>query len=151
MTDSRAPGRLGDHEAMASAGSGRPRGTTVLLLLLAAAPTMAASGCSNPAEPQVRDVASSFADGDPQRRCELLAPTTLATLLQDDPSCPRAIAQLPVGTGDVVSVEVWSEDAQVRLADDTFFLTRGRTGWQVSAAACTPVGEGPYQCELEAS
>jgi hypothetical protein len=52
----------------------------------------------------------------------------------------------------VTAVEVWGAEAQVRLADDTVFLTRTSDGWRVSAAACTPRGEGlPYDCRLAAS
>jgi hypothetical protein len=50
----------------------------------------------------------------------------------------------------VVSVEVWGEDALVHLSDDTLFLTWD-DGWVVSAAACEPRGDGPYECQLEAS
>jgi hypothetical protein len=131
---------------MANTGSGVAR-----RLLLAACLAAAVGGCSSADEPQVRDVASSFAGGDPQARCELLAPPTLTALAQEESSCPEGIAQLPLGSGDVVSVEVWGEDAQVRLTDDTLFLTRGDAGWQVSAAACEPGGEGPYTCQLEGS
>ena len=47
---------------------------------------------------------------------------------------------------------MWGEEAQVRLSDDTLFLTRTADGWRVSAAACTAQGaELPYECQLEAS
>jgi hypothetical protein len=110
---------------------------------------LAAAGCSNADEPAVRDVASSFAGGDAQTRCGLLAPGTLPSLLADG-ACPEAIGQLPLGSGGVVSVEVWGVDALVHLTDDTLFLTRTDAGWQVSAAACQSDGEGSYDCQLEA-
>jgi len=120
------------------------------LLVLAAG--LAVTGCASADEPAVRDVAASFADGDPQTRCDLLAPATLESLLAEEAaSCPQAIGSLPLGSGKVVSVEVWGEDALVHLSDDTLFLTRDAGGWLVSAGACRPGGDGPYQCRLEAS
>jgi hypothetical protein len=111
----------------------------------------ALAGCSSADQPAVRDAASSFAAGDPQTRCELLATATLTSLLADG-ACPEAIAALPLGSGDVVSVEVWGEDALVQLTDDTLFLTRDDAGWRVSAGACEPAGaDRPYQCQLGAS
>jgi hypothetical protein len=68
---------------------------------------------------------------------------------EESSSCPGAIGQLPLGRGDVVSAEVWGEDALVRLTDDTLFLTRTDTGWRVSAAACEPGSQGAYRCQLE--
>ena len=108
------------------------------------------AGCSNADEPAVRDAASAFAGGDEQVRCGLLAPATLASLEQEEgSSCAEAIGELPVGGGTVVSVEVWGADALVHLSDDSLFLTRDDDGWLVSAAACTPGGDGPYECQLE--
>ena len=110
------------------------------------------AGCSNADEPAVRAAASAFAGGDAETRCGLLAPATLQSLEQrKQSSCPKAIGSLPLGRGDVVSVEVWGVDALVHLSDDTLFLTRDDAGWQVSAGACRPGGDGPYQCQLEAS
>ena len=123
-------------------------GGAVLLL----AGVLALPACTNADEPDVRAAASSFAGGDDQARCALLAPTTRQSLEQDEQSpCAEAIGQVPVGGGDVVSVEVWGSDALVHLGDDTLFLTRDDGGWLVAAAACRPGGEGPYDCRLEAS
>jgi hypothetical protein len=109
------------------------------------------AGCSNADEPAVRDAASTFAGGDASTRCGLLATATLASLAQDG-GCAEALGQLSLGSGDVVSVQVWGSDALVHLADDTLFLTREDAGWRISAAACEPAGEGlPYECGLEAS
>jgi hypothetical protein len=125
------------------------RSGRVLLVLVAG---LAAAGCSNADEPDVRAAASTFAGGDAEARCGLLAPATLESLvLPGETSCPEAIGSLPLGSGEVVSVEVWGEDALVRLSDDTLFLTRDDAGWQVSAGACQPNGDGSYRCQLEAS
>jgi hypothetical protein len=121
-----------------------------LALLGAAGVLAAATGCTNADEPAVRTVAASFADGDPQARCDLLAPNTLTALQQEQQApCAQAVDQLPLGRGQVVSVAVWGEDALVRLTDDTLFLTRTDRGWRVSAGACRPNEDGPYTCQLE--
>jgi hypothetical protein len=51
-------------------------------------------------------------------RCELLAPNTRAALVEEASGCEEAIQQIPLGSGEVASVEVWGEEAQVRLADE---------------------------------
>jgi hypothetical protein len=50
--------------------------------------------------------------------------------------------------GDVVSTAVWGDDAQVRLANDTVFLSRGTGGWVVTGAACRSQGDAPYLCQV---
>jgi hypothetical protein len=113
------------------------------------------SGCGSLDADAVENVASTFADGgtDAATRCGLLAPKTLDALVEDEgAACEDAIGDVPVGTGALTSVEVWGEEAQVKLADDTLFLTRTFAGWRVMAAACTPQGaEQPYDCRLEGS
>jgi hypothetical protein len=111
-----------------------------------------AGACTNADAPEVRDVAASFAGADPAGRCQLLSAATRTALEKDESApCPAALAGLPVGSGEVRSVEVWGQDALVHLSDDSLFLTRGPQGWQVSAAACEPDGEGPYVCQVEGS
>jgi hypothetical protein len=51
----------------------------------------------------------------------------------------------------VVSVDVWGAEAQVKLADDTLFLTQTDDGWRVAAAGCRAQGsDEPYDCQVEA-
>ena len=110
------------------------------------------AGCAGTHEPEVERVATAFEDtaGDPQERCDLLAPTTLAALEESESEpCAEAIAQLPLEPGQVESVEVWGHDAQVRTTGDTVFLSLTPDGWRVTAAACRPNGEAPYDCEVE--
>jgi hypothetical protein len=117
-----------------------------------AAGALALTGCAASSEDDVRAVATAFEDpgGDPQDRCDLLAPAT-RTVLESDGSAPCAdvIGDLPLPGGDVTAVEVWSGDAQVRLGGDVVFLTETDAGWRVTAAACAPRGELPYDCEVE--
>ncbi len=111
------------------------------------------TGCSSMHEPEIEDVATTFEDpsADPVERCELLAPTALAALEEESAgSCEEAVQQLPLDGGEVTAVEIWGGDAQVRVGEDTLFLTETGAGWRVVAAACRPRGDAPYDCEVEA-
>jgi hypothetical protein len=111
------------------------------------------TGCASTQEPEVQRVATAFEDsgGDPEARCDLLTPKALAALEQNESqSCSDAIGQLPLNGGAVRSVQVWGGDAQVELSGDTLFLTETQDGWRVSAAACKPNTDAPYDCEVEA-
>jgi len=110
------------------------------------------TGCSSASEPDVARVATAFENpgGDPQTRCGLLAPATLATFESDAGSpCSDALDQVPLQGGEAGSVEVWGGDAQVRLGSDTVFLTETDDGWRVTAAGCESRGDAPYDCEVE--
>jgi hypothetical protein len=118
-----------------------------------AAAAVVLTGCGDLSAGEVQSAASTFASADDTARCDLLAPSTLASLVQDESTpCEDAIGDLPIGSGDVLSVAVWGEEAQAKLADDTLFLTRTSSGWRVMAAACTSQGgDKPYDCQLEGS
>ena len=108
--------------------------------------------CSSASQPEVEQVASTFEDSssDPGERCDLLAPATLAAFEQDESApCTDAIQDLPLDGGGVESVEIWGGDAQVTLSGDTVFLTETSAGWRITAAACAPRAEAPYDCEVE--
>jgi hypothetical protein len=121
--------------------------------IAAAIPVVLLTGCGALSDDEVRDVATSFVAADADGQCALLAPGTLSALEEDGPGgCAAAIADLPLGSGGVTSVEVWGQEAQVVLTDDTLFLTRTGRGWRISAAACTAQGpERPYDCRLESA
>jgi hypothetical protein len=108
------------------------------------------TGCAGLEQPDVEDVATRFAAGEPSVRCELLAPATLATLeVSEGSACAQTIGDLAPSDTQVLHTEVWGTEAQVRLATDTMFLTRTSAGWRVAAAGCTPNGDAPYQCRVE--
>ncbi len=124
------------------------RGLTALGL----AATALLTGCAGLEEDDVARVAGAFEDpaAAPGDRCALLAPSTLETLESDESAaCADVIGRLPLPGGAVEAVEVWGGDAQVRLSGDTLFLTDTPAGWRVTAAACEPRGELPYDCEVE--
>jgi hypothetical protein len=113
------------------------------------------SGCGSLSADEVEGVATAFAgaEDDPAARCQLLLPAVVETLVEDGgASCEDAIADLPVGSGDVTSVEVWGEEAQARLSDDVLFLSRTADGWRITAAGCRAQGaQLPYKCQVEGS
>ena len=125
-----------------------------LVLVIGGALVLLAAGCASAEQPQVERVATVFEDpsADASTRCDLLLPTARKQLEQDEQSsCVEAINSLPLDGGDVTGIEVWGGDAQVRLGQDTVFLSKTPGGWRVAAAACTPRTERPYDCQLEAS
>jgi hypothetical protein len=117
-----------------------------------AAAVLVLCGCGDVSDDEVAEVGADFAGADPLVRCELLLPNTRTALMEEESAtCEEAIETVPRG-GDVTSVEIWGEEAQVRLTDDTLFLTRTSEGWRIAAAACEPQGaDRPYDCELAAS
>ncbi len=119
---------------------------------LVGAGVLVLTGCAAASEDDVRAVALAFEDpgGDPQGRCDLLAPATLTALESDEAApCADVIGELPLPGGEVTAVEVWGIDAQVRLGSDVVFLTETGDGWRVTAAACESRGQLPYDCEVE--
>jgi hypothetical protein len=121
--------------------------------IAAAIPVVLLTGCGDLSDDEVRDVATAFAGADADGRCALLAPGTLSAFEEDGPGgCAAAVEELPLGSGEVTSIEVWGQEAQAVLADDTLFLTRTARGWRISAGACTSQGpERPYDCRLESA
>jgi hypothetical protein len=127
-----------------------PRNSWRALVLGGACAVLA--GCASAQAPDVEQVATTFEDpaGDPAARCDLLAPAVLAAFEKSEGApCAEAIQDLPLHAGSVGSTEIWGGDAQVKVGDDTVFLTETNSGWRVTAAACTPQGEAPYDCEVE--
>jgi hypothetical protein len=108
------------------------------------------TGCAGMQRPDVERVAAEFATGNPAARCALLAPAALASLEHDDSqACAAAVAEVAPSGGQVQQSQIWGDEAQVRLADDTLFLTRTSAGWKVIAAGCTADGDAPYNCRVE--
>ncbi|MFG3442966.1 hypothetical protein ACGF0J_37480 [Nonomuraea sp. NPDC047897] len=81
--------------------------------------------------------------------CALLAPRTAERLPDPGQTCAEALRAVGLGAGGpVTGVQVWGDEAQVRLAGDTMFLHRFGDGWRVKAAGCKPRGGLPYDCEV---
>ena len=116
----------------------------------------ALSGCSAQGNPQV-DAAtaaavrfSSVARSEATTACALLAPETASELTTSSGSCAQGLADadLPAG-GRLQEAEVYGLDAIVRFDADTIFLARFEDGWRVTAAGCTPQGDGPFDCDIK--
>ncbi|WP_433305675.1 hypothetical protein ACQP2F_18715 [Actinoplanes sp. CA-030573] len=127
-------------------------------LLIALVPLLAA-GCASPSDRGTAAAAAAnrlltaVAAKDGAGACAVLAPDTGAEVAQSaDKPCSEAILDddLP-RPGRVLGTEVYGRRAQVRLDDDTVFLAVFPDGWRVVAAGCTPQGEKPYDCQVEAS
>jgi len=97
--------------------------------------------------------AAALADGDGDVACAVLAPSVRSELEQTTgKACERAILDEGVVTeGHGLEVLVFGTSAQVRLDDDTVFLSRFQDGWHVTAAACSPTPRGVYDCRVKAS
>ena len=114
----------------------------------------ACSGDSSPAATDAARAATSFTasvDAQPEAACALLAPQTRQELENSSGPCAQGIkdANLP-SAGRVISVDVYGQDAMVRLEHDTLFLARFGSGWRVTAAGCTPQEQDrPFSCELK--
>ncbi len=108
-----------------------------------------------------RDFYRAVGDGDGAAGCGMLAPATREAL-EDEEEAPCAEALLGGDVGlaltataeaavgaDTQSVTVAGRQAQVVLDDEVTFLVASGSGWLVSATACTPRPERPYDCLVE--
>jgi hypothetical protein len=116
---------------------------------------LATAGCGNLGsveDANASDAALAFyrALDHPDLACRLLAPGTLSELQDSFGSCHHSLPQqhLPVAT-KVLSVDVYGEDAIVRLDRDVMFLARFTDGWRVTAAGCTPRQDRPFNCTIK--
>lgn len=121
---------------------------------LAAGVVVLVAGCGAPA--QSAEVTRAAADwlaaaqaGDSARLCALLTPAAVDAVVTGDETCEQAVGDLDLpGGGSVGSVQLWSDEAQVRAGADTLFLVRLGSGWRVNGAGCTPRPDRPYDCAV---
>ena len=128
-----------------------------VLLALVVCASWALAACSADASPVATaagDAAQRFAaavEAQPVAACALLAPDTRQELENSSGPCSQGItdAKLPEA-GRVISVDVYGQDAMVRMEHDTVFLALFGSGWRVTAAGCTPQEQDrPFSCELK--
>jgi hypothetical protein len=125
-------------------------------VVVAVALAAVVAGCSGRVDPQAEAAGAAAraftlaARGDPSTACGLLAPSTATEVEQTAGSCAGGLAdaELPEG-GGLREVQVYGLDAMVRLEQDTVFLARFDDGWRITAAGCTPRGDGPYECDIK--
>jgi hypothetical protein len=113
------------------------------------------SGCgAGQREADSRSVAAGFlaamGDGDTVAACALLADATREDLeYAEGKPCAPALASVDIAGGEVGEVSVWGDRAQAWTSTGTLFLVQLAAGWRVTAAGCTPSGDG-YDCVLAA-
>ncbi len=115
---------------------------------------MLLAGCAGaqdePAVSSARGLLDAASGGDGAAACELLAPAARSELEQQAGApCEEAVLDEDLGDGSgEAAVEVFDTMAQVRIGDQTVFLSRYDGDWLVVGAACTPVPNRPYDCSI---
>jgi hypothetical protein len=112
------------------------------------------SGCTPAGEIPARAAGDRFQaalrDDDLQGACQLLSEEARGNLESGSGKpCPTALADLDLPTSTASSIEVWGDNAQVRLDAGVLFLAEFRAGWKVTAAGCEPRPDRPYDCDVE--
>jgi hypothetical protein len=124
--------------------------TGVTVGLLAATLT----SCTSMQEDEVRSTAARFyaayAEGDGDAACDQLAPKTKSELEKSaGKPCSEALLEAEVPkVSEPTEAHVFSTQAELRWGTETTFLARFEGGWKVSAAACTPRRDMPYDCSI---
>jgi hypothetical protein len=112
------------------------------------------SGCTPAGEAAARIAGDRFQtalrDDDLTGACQLFSEEARGNLESGSGRpCPAALADLDLPTGPASSIEVWGDNAQVRLDAGVLFLAKFRVGWKVTAAGCDPRPDMPYDCDVE--
>jgi hypothetical protein len=112
------------------------------------------SGCTPAGEADARIAGDRFQTAlrtdDLRGACRLLSEEARGNLESGTGNaCPTALADLDLPTGAASSIEVWGDNAQVRLDAGVLFLAEFRAGWKVTAAGCEPRPDMPYDCDVE--
>lgn len=131
--------------------------TTTSRTAAALAVALTLTACSSVDEPEARRVATDYArlaTANPGAACSLLAPRTLQQVTEDgDGNCARGLkSDSPEAPGEVTSVSIAINGAQVVMAGQVIFLARFDAGWKVLAAGCTrEVSDDavPYDCTVK--
>lgn len=122
--------------------------------MAAAAVALLTSGCAGSQDEPVARTAeqllSAVDSGDGAAACALLAPATRSELESTSGSpCEEAVLEEDLGPpGTAGRTQVFDTMAQTVVGPETLFLSRFDGEWLVTAAACTPVPGGPYDCSI---
>ncbi|MEQ7011258.1 hypothetical protein ABN028_34325 [Actinopolymorpha sp. B17G11] len=125
-----------------------------------AAALATAAGCGAPADEEkaAASVARAFHAAVDHRQgtaaCDLLAPQTRRALerVSQLPCAKAVLAGKLAAAGDVRTVRLAGDQAQVALARDTVFLAVSAKSWKIVAAGCRPRGgQQPYVCLIAES
>jgi hypothetical protein len=88
------------------------------------------------------------------RACAQLSTNAVDTLESaSGRSCAEAITTLKLPGSGTAHSTVYLDSARADIAGaqpgEAAFLDRTALGWRISAAGCTPKGDGPYDCQLD--
>lgn len=117
--------------------------------------TVALSSCAGTQDTAAGDAAQSFLTAveqeDGERACELMAPAARSELESSSgDACAQAVLEEDLsGASAPAEVAVFDTMAQVRLEEETVFLSRFDGEWLVVGAACTPRPGRPYDCTIQ--
>jgi hypothetical protein len=121
--------------------------------VVAAGAVVLLAGCGAPAGSD--EVTRTAADwlaaaqaGNARRLCALMTPSAVDSVVTGAETCEQAVGDLDLPGGSVGTVELWSDEAQVKAGTDTLFLVRLSRGWRVNAAGCRPRPDRPYDCAV---
>jgi hypothetical protein len=114
------------------------------------------TSCGEAQESAVESVAADFLgavqEHDGARACGLLSRAAFSEVEESSgQQCAQAILEEDIQIGRVDKVSVFETMAYVRLGDQALFLSDFDTGWLVTAAACSPVPNHPYDCSIQGS
>jgi hypothetical protein len=120
-----------------------------LLLAVGGAAGCATSADSDHARRATQTLYTAVERHDGATACAQMSPSLRAELVSDQGErCAKAVLSLDLSGRTPDKVEVYADEALVRLADgDTVFLSVTQEGWRVDALGCQPHGKGPYDCE----
>ncbi len=115
---------------------------------------MALSGCTPSGHSAARAAGDRFQaalrQDDSNGACQLLSEEARGSLgPASGRPCVTALDDFNLPAGPVRSVEVWGDNALVRLDVGVLFLARFQAGWKVTAAGCAPRAKMPYDCDVE--
>jgi hypothetical protein len=127
----------------------------LISIVAATAAVGALPGCAASAERQhVQAVAVEFVTAvqnkDGQAACSVLTSNAEDSVSgATDLPCSAAVLNVEEDGAQVRHVQIWGNDAQVKLGSDTVFLSRLPAGWQVRAAGCRSQPGAAYRCDVE--
>jgi hypothetical protein len=113
------------------------------------------TACGSAETPAATQVARRFTEAVDAHQgaaaCSYLAPATKSELEQSaGKPCSAALVEEGLqDAGAFRSATAYGTMAQIKLREDTLFLSRFQGGWKVMAAGCSPRAERPYDCELQ--
>ncbi len=107
------------------------------------------SPADSPWRATAADFVTSVAAQDADAACDLLSEAAQTALSDAAGSCEDGVRDAGLGDpGRFEAVERFGTAAQVRYADDVYFLGQFPDGWRITAAGCDETAGEPYDCEI---